>query len=43
MGAFLSNENYAFEKEEIRVKDVWTAYITDGGAMEGPEKYITLK
>lgn len=43
MGAFLSNENYAFEKEEIRVKDVWTAYITDGGAMEGPEKYITLE
>ena len=43
MGAFLDDENCVFEKEEKRVRDTWTAYITGGGTVAEPEKYITLK
>lgn len=43
MGPFLSDENRVFEKEEMRVKDAWKAYIKDGGQMAEPENYIILK
>lgn len=43
MGPFLGDENRVFEKEEMRVKDAWKAYIKDGGQMAEPENYIILK
>lgn len=43
MGPFLSDENRVLEKEEMRVKDAWKAYIKDGGQMTEPENYIILK
>ena len=43
MNPFLSDENRVFEKEEIRVKNTWTAYILDGGQVAEPENYMTLK
>lgn len=43
MGPFLSDDNRVFEKEEMRVKDAWKAYIKDGGQIAEPENYIILK
>lgn len=43
MSPFLDDENPVFEKTELRVKDTWKAYIIDGGRVEEPENYITLK
>lgn len=43
MNPLLSAINLAFEKEEKRVKETWTAYILDGGQVAEPENYITLK
>lgn len=40
---FLEDETLVFEKEEDRVRPVWTAYIKDGGTLAEPEKYITVK
>ena len=43
MNPFLSDENYVFEREENRLKDVWAEYITGIGRIAEPEDYITLK
>ena len=43
MSPFLDDENFVFEKTELRVKDTWKAYIKDGGKVAEPENYITLK
>ena len=37
------NEGVVFEKEEVRVRPAWTAFIKDGGTLAKPENYITLK
>lgn len=43
MPATLIEEGSGLEKEELRVKNEWIAYIQNGGMIETPEDYITLK
>lgn len=43
MAPFLADESKVYEESELRVKDEWIAYITNGGKIAEPENYITLK
>ncbi|MDO4517437.1 MAG: ABC transporter substrate-binding protein [Bacillota bacterium] len=43
MAPFLAAEDHGFEKDELRVKQQWTAFIKDGGTMAEPTPYLTVK
>lgn len=43
MKTLLGNDADAFKKEDLRVREAWAKYITEGGSPAKPENYITLK
>ena len=43
MGPFLKNEQINYTKEDLRVRQGWTAYVEGGITLAEPENYITLK
>ena len=43
MGRFLIDPELSFVKEKLRVRNEFTAYITGGGRLLEPERYITLR
>ena len=43
MSPYLDEENPVFEATEKNVRVHWTDYITEGGTIAEPEKYITLR
>lgn len=41
--AYIEGNEASFVKEEDRVRAAWTSYITEGGTLAEPEKYIKLE